>query len=118
MGIKAAGDESGYKRGSCATVSVVARVSAEANAAEMVYQDVKKVKDFDGAIARANSVLLQKLEAKDVMATMMVCHAILHRVWFTRIIMLYISSIVVYVHSYVRIQCECTIIVPCPSSPI
>lgn len=38
---------------------------------KIVDYDVKKLEDFDAAIARANSVLLQTLEAKDVMATMM-----------------------------------------------
>ena len=38
---------------------------------EMVDQHVRKLEDFNAAIARANTVLLQTLEAKDVMATMM-----------------------------------------------
>ena len=37
----------------------------------MVDQDVKQLEDFDATIARANSLLLQTLKAKDVMATMM-----------------------------------------------
>ena len=37
----------------------------------MVDQDVWKLEEFDKAIARANSILLLTLEAKDVMATMM-----------------------------------------------
>ena len=33
-------------------------------------KDVRKLEDFDAAISRSHSVLLQTLEAKDVMATM------------------------------------------------
>ena len=32
---------------------------------------------------------------------------------FTCVITVYMTSIVVYVHPYVRMQCECVIIVPC-----
>ena len=37
----------------------------------MVDHDIIRYEDFDAAIARANSVLLQTLEPKDVMTTMM-----------------------------------------------
>ena len=37
----------------------------------MVDYDNKKIDDFDASIARANSVLLQTLEAKDIMATLL-----------------------------------------------
>ena len=37
----------------------------------MVDSDNKKIDDFDASVARANSVLLQTLEAKDIMATLL-----------------------------------------------
>ena len=50
-------------------------VDAMAGAVEitqgMVDQETKRYEDFDAAIARANSVLLQTLDPKDVMATLM-----------------------------------------------
>ena len=50
-------------------------VLAVAGAAEVtqatVDRETKLSKDFDASMARANSVLLSTLEAKDVMATMM-----------------------------------------------
>ena len=60
------------------TITVVANalgINAVANAAvitqEMVNLDTLRLEDFDAAVARTNYVLLQTLEAKDVMATMM-----------------------------------------------
>lgn len=38
---------------------------------EMVDQNVRKLGDFDAAMARANLVLLQTLKAKDVTASIM-----------------------------------------------
>ena len=37
----------------------------------MVDNDIKNIDDFDAAVAHANSVLLQTLDAKDIMATTM-----------------------------------------------
>ena len=62
------------------TIAVAARaaspgVDAMAGISEitqvMVDYDNKKIDDFDASIARANSVLLQTLEAKDIMATLL-----------------------------------------------
>lgn len=58
-----------------AAVAAAPKADVMAGAAEiiqeMVDQDVTKIEDFDAAIAHANSVMLQNLEPKDVMATMM-----------------------------------------------
>jgi len=48
-----------------------AREGADAVTQEMVDSDVKRLEDFDASVARANSFLMQTLEAKDIMATMM-----------------------------------------------
>ena len=54
-----------------ASPGVDAAAGAAAVTQDMVDLDVKNIEDFDAVVARANSVLLQTLDAKDVMATMM-----------------------------------------------
>ena len=50
---------------------IVTLIPSAAITRAMVDQDKKRIEDFEGATARANSLLLQTLQPKDIMATIM-----------------------------------------------